>query len=429
RLSNSAAAERERTYYMCDDQPANQTFIFRNRSWRDTVTSATWEFSNGGNGGNPVTQTGSQLNTNLPVVFSEPGWATVTLTATSNAGSNTLKSEKVYVADRNYTVPAGYYQEFNQNEYNNWPSFNYYNNAPKWEVVNNTGFYDNTSIVYRGYDERTFPQTSVGMHKGDYDDFFTPAYDLSGMVSGDCNINFMTSGAFRTSFSDFMNDTLELAYSIDCGATWIEFNRTTKAALANKGTFGSKYAPLWTGDWVLQSKNIPAAARTSRTFFRFRYIPTVDQSSGQSSFLASGNNFYVDRINVSNFPLGLNTVMNDNSNIVVAPNPTNGSSFVVVKGNGGDATVQVTDITGRLVYRAQQQLSNGNTRIEIPALLIAFLLNKQCLRKTEALLFLKVLVFIFFLCSIVRFSFYFCTNCNNDRVKDRIVEKRQHLPG
>ncbi|WP_276133752.1 M43 family zinc metalloprotease [Polluticoccus soli] len=359
----------ERTYYMCEDQPATSTFVFKNRSWRDTVTSVNWEFSNGGGS---VSQNANQLSNNVSVVFTEPGWATVKLTATSNAGATTVETKSVYVANRDYTVPAGYYQEFNQNEYDQWPSFNYYNNATKWEVDNNAGFHDKTCMVYRGYDPRTSPQWYVGMHKGDYDDFFTPAYDLSGMTSGDCNINFMTSGAFRTSFSDFMKDTLELAYSTDCGATWRKFDRLTKADLANKGTYSGKYAPLWQGDWALQSRNIPAAARTSKTFFRFRYIPSVDETANTNVFIGTSNNFYLDRINVSNFPLGLNTVMSDNKNVAVAPNPTNGNSFVVVQANGSDnATVQVTDLTGRVVYRVQQQMSAGANRIEIPATAIA----------------------------------------------------------
>jgi hypothetical protein len=359
----------ERTYFMCQNQPANQTFIFRNRSWRDTVTSVQWEFSNGGGS---YTHTGAQLNQNFNVVFTEPGWVNVKLTATSNAGSTTLESQRVYVADRNYSVPAGHYQEFNPGENDKWPAFNYYNNGTKWEVDSNAGFFDKTCMVYRGYDARSVPQSYVGSYGGDYDDFFTPAYDLSGMTSGDCNINFMTSGAFRTSFAEHMNDTLELAYSTDCGVTWRDMERITKADLANKGTYSGKYAPLWHGDWVLQSKNIPVAARTGKTFFRFRYIPSVDLNSNSSTKIGSGNNFYLDRINVSSFPLGLNTVMNESNNVVVAPNPTNASSFVVIQSaNSNNATVQVTDLTGRVVYRVQQQLSNGANRIEIPASAIA----------------------------------------------------------
>jgi hypothetical protein len=40
------------TYYMCGD--AGHSFVFKNQSWRDTVTSVAWSFSNGAN---PATST------------------------------------------------------------------------------------------------------------------------------------------------------------------------------------------------------------------------------------------------------------------------------------------------------------------------------------------------------------------------------------
>lgn len=363
----------ERTYYMCANQPSSKTFIFKNRSWRDTVTSVQWEFSNGGGS---VTQTGNatQLAVAQNVVFTQPGWATVKLTATSNAGTGVVETKAVYVADPNYRVPAGYYQEFAANEYDQWPAFNYYNNESRWEVTNQYGYYDQTSIVYKGFDSRVYPYTKTNNAGGDYDDFFTPAYDLSGMTSGNCNINFMSAGVFRTTNATQMNDKLQLAYSTDCGASWVVFDSLKKTDLANKGSFSGQFAPLWQGDWKLQSRNIPAAARTGKTFFRFRYVPSVctDCMNGGNTYLANSNNFFIDRINVSPFPLGVNTIMAEGQTVKVAPNPTTGSSFVLIDGNNGaTAQVQVTDMTGKVVYRIQQQLNGAVSRIEIPASAIA----------------------------------------------------------
>jgi hypothetical protein len=357
----------ERTMFMCANL-TNKTFLFKNQSWRDTVTEVKWEFSNGGG---TVTQTGSALNSSFKVTFTEPGWATVKMTATSNAGSNTIETKPVYVADPGYIVPAGNYQEFNPGEYDRWPAFNYYSNQSKWEVSNNTGFFDKTCIVFKGYDTRTFPETNRGNLGGDYDDFFTPAYDLSSMATGECNINFMSSGVFRTTDVSQMNDKLELAYSIDCGETWRTFDSVVKKDLGNKGSLSDPYAPLWHGDWKLQAKNIPTVARTGKTFFRFRYKPSVCANcfvGGTNSYTAVSNNFYIDRINVSSFPLGVNTLMNDGKTVAVAPNPTSGSSFVVINGNSNEiAKVQVTDLTGKVVYSVQQQLNGSVNRIEIPA--------------------------------------------------------------
>ena len=361
----------ERTAFMCANL-TNETFTFRNRSWRDTVTEVKWEFSNGGG---TYTHTGADLNKPLEITFTEPGWATLKLTATSNAGSTTIEGTPVYVADPNYTVPPGNYQEFNSGEYDKWPAFNHYNNQSKWEVSDNTGFFDKTCIVFKGFDTRNFPETNRGNLGGDFDDFFTPAFDLSGMTSGDCNINFMSSGVFRTTDVSQMNDRLELAYSIDCGKSWRTFDSVVKKDLGNKGSYSDPYAPLWHGDWKLQARNIPSAARTPKTFFRFRYKPSVCGNcfaGGTNSYVAVSNNFYIDRINVSPFPLGVNTLMNDGKTIAVAPNPTTGNSFVVINGNGNEtAKIQVADMTGKVVYSVQQQLSGSVNRIEIPASAIA----------------------------------------------------------
>lgn len=354
-----------RTYFLCADNLS--TFYFRNRSWRDTVTSVSWEFGN-----DASVPTSTNAIGNVANRFSTPGWVNVKLTATSNAGDSTLNSTPVYAADPNNLInPAttGYYQEFAPNsDRDQWPIFNYYKNANKWEISDRTGFYDNNSIVYRGYDTRIFPTARIGTPKGDIDDFYTRGFDLSGMTSGDCNLNFMSSGALRTMLyqgSTLLSDTLEIWYSTTCGSTWVKMSTLTGADLANKGHVSIPYEPLWMGDWKLQSFNIPAAARQSKVFFRFRFRPAVDNTVFQ---LGLGNNFYVDRINVSNFPLGVNTLVGNDNGIAVAPNPTSGNAYVVIKdAKENSAQVMVTDITGKVVYRTQSALNSNITRIEIPA--------------------------------------------------------------
>ena len=232
-----------------------------------------------------------------------------------------------------------------------------------------TGFYDKTCIVYTGFDKREFPQTLIGSPGGDYDDFFTPAFDLSNMTAGECNLNFMSSGAFRITDSRIMKDTLQIAYSTNCGESWNTLTNITKEQLANKGVVSIKYAPLWMGDWVLQSFNIPTSVRTDKVFFRFRFKPGADDLNAVNgrTIPGTGNQFFIDRINVSAFKAGVNTLLGEKS-IALAPNPTNGSSQLIIKSNSREtATVSVTDITGKVVYTTQQQLNGNITNIEIPA--------------------------------------------------------------
>lgn len=103
--------------------------------------------------------------------------------------------------------------------------------------------------------------------------------------------------------------------------------------------------------------------------FRFRYKPGTFTNSSLSTYLmGSGNNFYMDRFNISSFPTGIdNTVLDQQGGIVLAPNPTTGSTVLTISGGKGMAQVQVTDVAGKVVYRTQQQLTGQVNSIEIPA--------------------------------------------------------------
>jgi len=360
----------EKTYFLCADN-SGPAFTFIDRSWRDTVVAngVEWSFSNGGTTTTPVTNSGGIVN----VRFTEPGWATVTQKVTgNNTGDTTASSTVVYVADKNNAIDASgspYYQEFNDAaDLEKWPMFNYYDNQTKWEVSTGTGYYDKFSMVYKAFDKRAYPNFYVGSPIGDYDDFYTPAFNLSNF-GGDCNLNFLSAGVFRSSNISLMKDTLEVFVSSDCGAKWDRIAYYTAGELANNGVYFDEYMPQWTGEWDVKSINIPNNHRKDAVFFRFRYKthgnPDLVSKSG------SGNNFYIDRLNVSSFPLGLNTIADENQSIMLAPNPTNGSSFVVISGsNDQTAKVVVTDVTGKVVYRTEQKVS-GVTRVEIPAAAIA----------------------------------------------------------
>lgn len=339
-------------------------FYFKNQSWDDTVSSLNWTFPNG----TPATVTATTItaiNTAIGVSFSTPGWADVTLVANSNAGSDTVTKRLVYVADPVGVAPKGYFQEFNSGgDLDKWPIFNYYASPFRWQISNTVGYYDNNSIMYTGWDSRSFPAIYTGTAQGQFNDFFSRAFDLSAWAgSTNCNLNFMYAGTYKTGISLNMNDTLEIAYSIDGGNSWAPLDMLTKSKIASRGSLGIAYAPLDQSEWALYSHNIPAGARTASTFFRFRYKPGTDKYGN-----SSGNNFYMDRINVNDQPLGVNTLLTGDKSIMIMPNPTSSNAYVLVKEqNSNTAKVIVTDVTGKQVYATEQQLNNGAARIEIPA--------------------------------------------------------------
>ncbi len=359
-------------YFTCPPSGSHPLGLtFRNESWNDTITSVEWNFSN-------EAAIPSSAAYSLTNKFSEPGWVSIGLAATgNNTGTTLISSQAVFVAD-SLGIPAdGYYEEFSGVTAAKWPTFNYYNNEFKWQP-SSAGVYDNNSMEYVGYDNRIVPATNTypttGMPAGDFDDMFSIPMDLSGFT-GDCSLNYMYSGATRSSNPLDWNDTLEIDYSTDRSDSWVNLAMLGTRDIDNKGAFGVPYTPFSPGDWAYRGINIPVAARTDYTIFRFRYRPGIgvgpDSTTVTGSY-SSGNNFYIDRINFSPWPASVSNVQPGNADVAVVPNPTNGDAYVALKGaNNTTAYIVVTDITGRVVYTISEVVNSNDARILIPQTAIA----------------------------------------------------------
>ena len=339
---------------------------FKDESWNDTIVSRKWTF---GNGAAISTSTVNTLSTS----FSTPGWANVTLADSGNhTATTTNSSTPIFVAQATGMPGAGYYEEFKGATATQWPTFNYYNNEFKWQPAG-VGFYDDSSMMYTGYDSRVNPVAGIypntGEPIGDFDDMFSIPVDLSGF-SGACSLNYMYSGASRSANSLDINDALEIDYSTDRSNTWTTLTTLTKSQICNKGEYAFAYVPVSQADWAPMSINIPAAARTNYTIFRFRYKPGIavgyDGTTVTGSY-SSGNNFYMDRVNFSPWPAGVSNVVAGTADVVVAPNPTNGDAYVIIKDMDNVATrIVVTDITGKVVYTTNELISGNEAHVLIP---------------------------------------------------------------
>ena len=351
---------------------------FFNESYNDTISTVRWQFTNGAT--TPDTTVSGSPYAYITNSFSQPGWVTVTMTATDTSGASSGRANNVgtrtfnnaiFVAD-SVGVPAeGFYEEFDPSgDLAKWPIFNYYNNEFKWYSCSTAGYYDNYCMAYNGFDSRLNPPMNIypptGTPSGDIDDFFTIPFDLTGFDSSSkCNLNFYYSGASRSSNGINVNDSMEIQYSIDSTKTWNTLYTMKKNILENKGSLSYAYTPLYQGDWAPMSINIPSDSRKLRSsyvLFRFRYHPGVG-TDGNSS----GNNFYIDRINISRFPASVSNVKSDNADVVVAPNPTSGNAFVIINSKDAlSANIVVMDITGKVVYRTTEQMTGAEARVEIP---------------------------------------------------------------
>ncbi len=295
----------------------------------------------------------------------------------ADSGSSTLtRTDLIYAADPNAIDPNGYFQEFNPGgDMDMYPMMNYYNQADyRWESFNGAGYYDQTSVRFRNFDTRA--RATIGNAAdapgGSYSDLYTRAFDLTKIQGKACNLSFYTAGAYRTTRPSEMNDQLEISMSINCGATWVSLTTLTGGALANNGLVESQFVPGWMGNWKEQGINIPEGARSERVYFRFRYRPGTDIPSYTGGAFGTGNHFYMDRLRISNAPLGIDGKKITALGMSVSPNPTSGAATVRI--NGGDnstADVTVTDVTGKLVFNSSVKRSTTSTQIEIPASAIA----------------------------------------------------------
>ncbi len=318
------------------------SFQFSNASWNDTITGVSWAFSNGA-----TTPTSSGMTT-VDNKFSLPGWVTVNLTATSNAGSNSITdTHAVYVADTTPVGGAGYTQTFSSTAaISNWPMFNYYNNQFKWEFYTGAGKDDNSCVRYISFDASSsaIPSRIIGTARGDFDDLFTPAFNLSGTI-GSLYLNFFTTGASTLtgigSTVALTLDTLEVFASIDGGAHWQKIKTFDGYDLQNNGTFNTSFIPGATSVWEPRTIDVPVALRSRNTFFRFRYRPGN-----------TGNNLYLDNFYLYPFPVGVKEALTTAPNsLSIFPNPAaNGCNIVFKAGFEGHVSFAITDIVGKLIY-------------------------------------------------------------------------------
>jgi len=344
---------------------------FINETWNDTVSSLTWTFSNTASiptatNTNPIIN-----NTSVTTSFADPGWVTLSMKAKGNnqtSDTTVTWPRAVYVADAAGTPGLGYFQEFNGADTAKWPLFNYYGNNLKWKMAN-VGYYDNSSVEFVGFDDRTLFVTGNPM--GDFDDMYTVPFDLSMFGSSTpCSMNFFYSAASRSAMSNNINDQLEIAYSTNKNTTWTVLTTMKKSSLVNKGAYALPYVPVTTLDWALFSMDVPTAARSPYTVFRFRYKPGIevgDDGTTATGSVSSGNNFYMDRLTFSPWPAGVDNLALANVDVAVVPNPTSGYAYVIIKdADNTSAKISVTDVTGKVIYTATEQVTSNKAQVLIP---------------------------------------------------------------
>ena len=309
---------------------------FYDRSWSHDATSWNWSISG------PTTLTSTQQN---PVfTFTQPGYYDVTLSATNATGTDVeTRNDYLYVSDNQATLTAQYSEGFeNPNVfYLGYFSNNRYGNASYFQQANYAAYTGTGSAFLNTYNNCV---------EGDIDELITPSYDLrfnTGM-----QLSFKYAYATAATAAALNTQKFTVYSSVDCGATWSQRWTVTGQSVATAGYSNTTFIPNGQSQWQIVTINLPSVLAQANVRFKFEFVAPQD---------ASGNNLYIDDINISNLNVGINDPSAEGS-FTIYPNPGDGNSTIAYSlTEAANVKMDVYDITGRLVNSVDKgEQSAGN---------------------------------------------------------------------
>jgi hypothetical protein len=279
------------------------------------------------------------------VSFEGTGFKEVTLTVTNANGSTTKVDPYAFVIGGTPNDHVGLYSEGFETTTSlfPWLSQNHANNITSWRRTTTAGNGSGACVMLNS-GERDYLDLIDSPNGADYDDFYSPTFDLSGLSEA----SFQFSFAYSTTASDLalVTEKLLVSISTDCGRTWslLPNGELSGAQLINNGNNPQLPPPAWTE----RTFNLNAQRRVANVRFRFRYISS--EYSG---------NLYIDNINILGAvgveDLSVEKFMN------LYPNPTNDQFTLGVHGMDKYATtITITDIRGAVVH---QRVNAPSSRI------------------------------------------------------------------
>jgi PKD repeat protein len=316
---------------------------FMDNSYNASVTSWAWEF---GDGATPVTST---LKNPVNIVYSTPGWKTVSLTATGpNGSTKTTVENYIYVQSPSEFSGAGdaYYIDWDyENNFLQKGWFFENETEANWVRTANAKVSGNMSLMLPA------KQLSYGFSYS----LVSPTYNFNGASNPYISYSYSFAANFisNTSTND-SRDGLQLSVSYDCGKNWSTRKNTVGstafpngAAVPNPLTtagsplqYSTDYVPInptqWRVDGITGS-NVGTGAQLNNVKFKLTFT------------YQGGNNFYLDNLTVG-LKSGLNDITAKDINFSVMPNPFTSSATLSYELTAKQkVTIKVYDIIGKEV--------------------------------------------------------------------------------
>lgn len=328
----------------------NTQVQFKANVKRATATSWNWTFE----GGNPATST----DQNPFVSFETPGYHAVTLTVANDQGQHTTTKDLAVLIGADWSEVNGLLnQPFNNMaDFWSWPTVNYENNSSYWGWTDEVG-HDapgcsklNASQTFDKIQD-IFSSPDAFLH--DQDILMTPSLDLSNV--SDVEFSFWYAYKTRTSVAADITESLEIAYSTDCGKTWLVKDNLTGGELVTAGIGDAGWIP-GAGDWQQITLSMGSIVEDNHVRFRFRY------TSGLYS-----NDLFLDDVKI-NGTVGIHELA-QSGGMSLFPNPAT-DRLTVELDLGGASTAQfsILDMTGRTVFARPVSANDRKLDLDLAAL-------------------------------------------------------------
>lgn len=247
-----------------------QSVSFTNTS-TGTGNTYSWTFA----GGTPSSSTA----TNPTVTYATAGTYTVTLVATNSNGNNTKTLTNYITVSASNSLPLSEGFESVTFPPTGW-SLNNPDASNTWErTTSASGFGTSAASAY----VNNYNYNAAGQK----DWLITPSYNFTGITNGRIKWDFAyaqyTNGGSTTGYED----SLEVLYSTNCGATWVSLWKKGGAQLATTTSTSNNFTAT-SAQWKKDSVSLASLNGQSSVRFAFK------------NACKYGNNIFIDNVNVYN---------------------------------------------------------------------------------------------------------------------------------
>lgn len=305
-----------------------------------------WEWNWSFPGGTPSTSN----EQNPTVVYNSAGVYDVTLTITTDAGSESeTLQDAITVTQLGGGIEAGYEEGMENSDFpqNADPMFEWSIETPgglTWQRTTTASATGNASVRIN----------LRSITEGNENSLISPPIDMSDVETADAFLTFKYAHANRNSTSH--DEKLRIYASRNCGETWtLRFTEDGDGLNTAGGFVTSTFVPD-PEDWREEQVSLATMAGEEHVLIRF------EATSDRQSYL------YIDDININpnaSSGVGVEEIETLN-NAKVYPNPIDGTSQLELNLNDNDEfNLTLVDVTGKRIASIAKNLNAGLNRISM----------------------------------------------------------------